>query len=260
MRTVVLLLLIGLSWSVVGRAQTPAFDPLRLAEDAGEAQISWDVSLAYHPQGSTGVGYDNLGQFYTFVRFSSKWQSSVSMSWSFSPCHKLGTTLTQSITTVYERRWYVAGEWDGSSSTEAFTYSSYYEYRMSPDSQLDPRIRLSHQYPHAFGVAASASCILDPVVLAGMIGIAYRRERPHQWVDVSLNAGLVANSRVTFTASGGLTVPVNDAGLPSASAGFCARYALEPGGSLELALRTSLHVQGESTWAGITISIRGRDP
>ena len=77
MRAAVLLLLFSLAWFVSGGAQAPAFDPLRLAEDTDEAQISWDVSLAHHPQGSTGVGCDDLGQFYTFVRFSDQWQSSV---------------------------------------------------------------------------------------------------------------------------------------------------------------------------------------
>jgi len=258
-RSAALIVLLVLLSPVSGTAQAPTFDPLRRVENQEEAQISWDVSLAYYPRGIARGGYDDFGQYFTFLRFSSQWQSSLSGSCSFNRCHKLGMSLSQSMTTTYERRWYVTGEWEQSTSTEALTYSSYYEHRMSPASQFDPRIRLSYQYPHALGVAASASCILDPVVLVGMIGIVYKRERPHQWVDVSLNAGLVANSRVTFTASGGLTVPVNDAGLPSATVGLCTRYALVPSGRLELAVRTSLHVQGESTWAGITVSIRGRD-
>ena len=259
MRAAVLITLVCLLWPALGIAQAPTFDPLRRMEDQEEAQVSWDASLAYYPRGSTGVGCDESGQYFTFVRFSGQCQSDISLSWTFNRCHKLGMTLSQATTTIFERRWYAAGEWEQSSSTRTFTYSGYYEYRIDPDSQFDPRIRLSSQYPHALGLAASASCVLDPVVLAGMIGIVHKHDRPHRWIDASLSAGLVANSRVTLTASGGLIAPVNDAGLPSASAGFCARYALVPNGELELAVRTSLHVQGESTWTGITVSIRGRD-
>ena len=36
-------------------------------------------------------------------------------------------TLSQRMATIYERCWYVTGEWEQSSSTRTFTYSSYYE-------------------------------------------------------------------------------------------------------------------------------------
>ena len=260
MRAAVLLLLIGLSWFVVAGAQTPAFDPLRLAEDTSEAQISWDVSLAYHPQGSTGIGHDALGHFYTFVRFSGTWQSSVSMSWSLSPCHKLGTALTQSTTALYERRLYESSESEVTSTSRDFSYSNYYEYRIAPGSSLDPRLRLSYRSPSWFGLAASVSRILDPVVLAAMVGFVHKHQRPLDWVDLSLSAGLAANSRVTFTASSGIAVPVQDAGLPSASVGLCARYSRDSSGGLQLSVQATLHMQGQSSWVAPSVSIRGRHP
>jgi len=259
-RAAVLLLLIGLSWFVVAGAQTPAFDPLRLAEDTSEAQISWDVSLAYHPQGSTGIGHDALGHFYTFVRFSGTWQSSVSMSWSLSPCHKLGTALTQSTTALYERRLYESSESEVTSTSRDFSYSNYYEYRIAPGSSLDPRLRLSYRSPSWFGLAASVSRILDPVVLAAMVGFVHKHQRPLDWVDLSLSAGLAANSRVTFTASSGIAVPVQDAGLPSASVGLCARYSRDSSGGLQLSVQATLHMQGQSSWVAPSVSIRGRHP
>ena len=260
MRAAALLLLLSLVWFVSGGAQSPPFDPLRLAEDADEAQISWDVSLAHHPQGSTGVGYDNLGQFYTFMRFSDQWQSSVSISWLFAGCHKLGTALTQSTTTLYERRLYGSFESEETSTSRGFSHSSYYEYRIAPGSSLDPRFRLSYRSPSWLGLAASASRVLDPVVLTAMVGVVHKHQRPFNWGELSVSAGLVANSRVTFTASSGLAVPLQDAGLPTASIGLCARYSLGTAGDLHLTVQTTLHVQGQSAWIAPSLSIRGRRP
>jgi hypothetical protein len=255
-----LLAFLALLWSSSGFAQPPTFEPLRRAEDESEAQLSWEIVLAHYPQGMAGAGFDESGQYFTFVRFSSQWECSISASWRFDRCHKLGMSLLQRTTTIHERHEYATTEWEGTSISKDHSYSGYYEYRMAPGSQFDPRIRISQEFPNGVGLAASASCVLDPVVLAGMIGLLHRQERPFRWADVSLSAGFVANSRVSFTASCGIGVPVHDAGLPSASAGFCARYSLKPGEGLELALRASLHVQGRSTWMGITLSIRGRDP
>ena len=260
MRAAVLLLLLSLVWFVSGGAQAPEFDPLRLAEDTDEAQVSWDVSLAYHPQGSAGAGYDDHGQFYTFVRFSDQWQSSVSMSWLFTPCHKLGTALTQSTTTLYERRLYESFESEETSTSRGFSHSSYYEYRIAPGSSLDPRFRLSYRSPSWLGLAASVSRILDPVVLTAMVGVVHRHQRPHNWGDLSVSAGLVANSRVTFTVSSGLAVPLQDAGLPTASIGLCARYSPGTAGGLHLSVQTTLYVQGQSCWVAPSLSIRGKHP
>jgi len=259
-RPAVFITLVGLLCPATGIAQAPAFDPIRLAEDADEAQVSWDVALAYHPQGSTGLGCDELGRYFTFVRFSSHWQSNVSASWSFQPCHKLGMTLGQSTTTLHERRLYELTESEETSTTKGFSYSSYYERRIAPGSPLDPRLRLSYRAPSGFGLAASASRVVDPVVLAGMVGLVHQHERPFNWVDVSLSAGLVANSRVSLTASGVLAVPVRDAGLPSASMGLCARYSLAASGGLQLSVQTTLHMRGQSSWIASSLSIRGRHP
>ena len=81
MRVGVLLLAIGVAWFWAEGAQTAPFDPVRIDDDSSETRISWDVSLAYHPRGSSGVGFDDYGQTYTFVRFISHWQLSISMSW-----------------------------------------------------------------------------------------------------------------------------------------------------------------------------------
>jgi len=260
MRAAVIVMLFGLLCPILALGQAAPFDPLRRAEDEGEAQLSWVISLAYHPQGSSGAGYDDLGEFYTFVRFSEQWQSSASMSWSFSPCHKLGTALTQSTTTLFERRQYASSESDETSTSRGFSYSSYYEYRIAPGSPLDPRFRLSYRSPSWFGIAASVSRVLDPVVLTAMVGLVHKHQRPLSWADLSLSAGLVANSRVTFTVSSGMTVPVQDAGLPSASIGLCARYSLEPSGGLQLSVQTTLHMQGQSSWIAPAVSIRGQHP
>ena len=260
MKRAVLLILMGLMWFVVGGAQTPAFSPIRLVEDEGEAQFSWTVSLAYHPQGSTGAGYDTLGKFYTFVRFADQWQSSLSMSWSFASCHKIGTALIQNTTAHYERRQYASSVSDETFTSRGISHSSYYEYRIAPGNALDPRFRLSYRSPSRFGLAASVNRILDPVVLTAMVGLEHSYERPFNWVDVSLSAGLVANARLTFTASSGMAVPVEDAGLPSASIGLCARYSLGTDGGLYLSVQTTLHMQGQSSWIAPSVSIRGRHP
>jgi len=248
----------GIVWFVLGDAQTEPFDVLRLAEDTSEAQISLDLSLSFHPQGSTGAGYDDLGNLYTFVRFSDQWQSSISVSWSFRPCHRLGAALTRSTTTLYERRLYESTESHETSASSSLSYSSYYEYRVDPGSPLDPRLRLSYRSPSWFGLAISINRLLDPVVLTSMVGLVHQHQRPLNWAELSLSAGLVANSRVTYTVSSGLSTPVQDAGLPSASIGLSTRYSIDPNGSLQLSVQTTLHIQGQSSWIAPSVSIRGR--
>ena len=261
MRAIAFLFLTGLlAFMVGGAAQTPPFDPLRLADDEGQAQLSWVVALTYHPEGTTGVGYDDLGQLCTSVQFSDRWQSSVSVSWSFGYCHKLRTALTQTTTTLYERRLYASSESSETSTSVSFSHSSYYEYRMDPGSLLDPRLRLSYRSPSWFGLATSVNRLADPVVLTAVAGLVHQPQRPLNWIEISLSAGLVANARVTCTASSSLTAPVQEAGLPSASIGLSARYSLDLRGSLQLSVQTTLHMQGQSAWIAPSVSIRGRHP
>ena len=260
MKTAVVLFLLSLLGFAAGKAQTPVFDPIRLAEDTDVAQVLWNISLAYHPQGSSGAGFDEFGQYYTFVRFISHWQSAVSVSLSFNSRHKLGMAVGRSMTSSYERRLFAYSESVQESKASAFSYSSYYEHRIAPSSGFDPRLRFSCRFPSAIGVAVSVSRIADPVVLTGMFGLVHQHARPVNWVDISLGAGLVANSRMTLEASSGLTIPVEDAGLPSSSVGLCARYSFEAGGNTEVAVRITLHMQGQSSWIAPALSIRGRTP
>jgi len=250
-----------LAWSLTWMALADSFDPLRRAEDEKTAQLSWAIAAAYYPQGMEGAGFNEYGEYFTFVRFSAERQLSLSVSWSFNRCHKLGMSLVERATTLRERRWFATDEWEAISVVTGLTYSSYYEHRIAPGSEFDPRVRISsHEFPDAFGLGVSASRILDPVVLAGMLELVHRPERPLNWLNLSLSAGLVANSRVTFATSAGLSVPVHDTGLPSASVALRTRYSLGPGEGLELSLQVSLLIQGQSSWMGVTLSIQGRGP
>ena len=255
-----LLLGLVLAWSLTWTTLANSFDPLRRADDEETAQLSWVIAAAYYPQGMEGAGFDEDGEYFTFVRFSGERRLSLSASWSFNRCHKLGMSLVERTTTLRERRWFAAGEWEAISVVTGLAYSSYYEHRIAPDSVLDPRVRVSYEFPEAFGLAASVSCILDPVVLAGTLELVHRPERPLNWLNLSLSAGLVANSRVTFATSAGLSVPVHDTGLPSASVTLRTRYSLDPGEGLELSLQVSLLMQGQSSWMGVTLSVQGRGP
>ena len=253
-----LLLGLALAWFLTWMALADSFDPLRRADDEETAQLSWAIAAAYYPQGMEGAGFDESGEYFTFVRFSGERRLSLSASWSFNRCHKLGMSLVERTTTLRERRWFATDEWEAISVVTGLAYSSYYEYRIAPGSEFDPRVRVSCEFPEALGLAASASCILDPVVLAGMLKLVHRPDRPVNWLNLSLSAGLVANSRVSFATSAGLSVPVHDTGLPSASLTLRTRYSLDPGEGLELSLQVSLLMQGQSSWMGITLSIQGR--
>jgi hypothetical protein len=255
-----LLLGLVLAWFLTWMGLAHSFDPLRRAEDEETAQLSWAIAAAYYPQGVEGAGLDEYGEYFTFVRFSGERRLSLSASWSFTRCHKLGMSLVERTTTLRERRWFATGEWEAISVVTGVAYSSYYEYRIAPDSVLDPRVRISCKFPEAFGLAASASCILDPVVLAGMLELVHKPDHPLNWLNLSLSAGLVANSRVTFATSAGLSVPVHDTGLPSASVALRTCYSIDPGEGLELSLQVSLLMQGQSSWMGVTLSIQGRGP
>lgn len=166
----------------------------------------------------------------------------------------------RSVTSLHERRQFASSESEETSTTSTNSYSSYYEHRIAPGSALDPRLRFSYRFPSELGFAVSVSRIADPVVLAAMAGLVTQHERPHNWADVSLSAGLVANSKMTLTASGGLTVPIEDAGLPSASVGLGARYSRGSGQGLHLSVQVALHIQGQSSWIAPSVSIRGRHP
>lgn len=256
----ILLGLLALLWSSNGISQPAAFEPLRRAEDEADAQLVWEIAAAYYPRGVEGAGFDEYIQYFTFVRFIGERQLELSSCLSFNRRHKVGIAIGGRAITLRERRKYASHTWEETSTVFDFAQSSYYEYRIDPVSRFDPRVRISYEFPEGIGLAASASCVLDPIVLAGMLGLSTRQERPYNWVDLSLSAGLVANARVSFVASGAFSVPIHDTALPAAVVSLHTRYSLDPAKGLELSLQVSLRMQGQTAWVGIELAVEGRDP
>jgi len=256
-RRTALLAILALLWSLMGIAQPASFDLLRRAEDEEVSQLAWEITAAYYPQGIEGAGFDEHGQYFRFVRFSGERQLSLSTAWSFSS-YKLGITLIDKRTSLSERREYATSEWENSSVSTSFASSCYYEYRLAPGSQLDPRVRVTQAIPVSSSLAISANLVLDPIVLAGVLNLTYREERPCIWSGLALSAALITNQRVRFVASGTFSIPVDVAGIPTSSMSLRSILSLDSKQKWEVSAQVSLLVQAQSTWMGFSLSVQGR--
>jgi hypothetical protein len=216
--------------------------------------------MAYSPRGEQGIGVDESGSPYQYVRFYAERRVALFATLNLTGNSELGLEFEETSTCLKERRLYVSQDLETVFTSWGFSFSSFYEQRMKPTSRLDPRVRVSFGSPAGTGIAVSASYILDPVVLAGTLGLRYRMERPCNWLTLDVGAGFVANSHVSLIASGSLGVPLDTAGLPASSVSFQIRYSCDPRGERELALRLDLHLHGYAPWMRIDLALLGRGP
>ena len=149
MRGMSLLLGLVLAWSLTWMALADSFDPLRRADDEETAQLSWAIAAAYYPQGMEGAGFDEYGEYFTFVRFSGERRLSLSASWSFNRCHKLGMSLVERTTTLRERRWFATDEWEAISVVTGLAYHEF--------ASLTSSLRLSDSQP-PLAASSTRSC------------------------------------------------------------------------------------------------------
>lgn len=238
-------------------AQAP-IEPLRRPEEK-PGSYSWQVGLGYTPYGTSGVGVNEHGVPYDFVRLAHELRLLLSGTVQMSSGLKVGVELVDITTTVEEKRTYLHGTEKLSFTQETLGYSVFYEWRMDPQSPWDPRVSLSFGDPWRTSIKASASLLRDPVVLVGELGVQSREDEPHSWFTVALGTGFVANSWIRLSVSANLAVPISEAGLPLGSAGAKVAYAFDPEEKKAVEVRIALST-GESSWISLEVVWRWRGP
>ncbi|MCD5408656.1 hypothetical protein LR090_05490 [Candidatus Bipolaricaulota bacterium] len=238
-------------------AQSP-IEPLRRPEEK-PGSYSWRVGLGYTPYGASGIGVDEHGAPYEFIRLAHEFRFLLSGTVQISPELKMGVELVDISTAVEEKRTYLHGTEELSFTKEALGYSVFWEWRMDPRSPWDPRVSLSFGEPWRSGIKASASLLRDPVVLVGELGLHSREEEPPSWFTVALATGFVANAWIRLGVSTGLAVPISGAGLPRGSVGIRMIYALDAKETGAIEVRVSM-TTGEETWLSLEVSGRWQGP
>ncbi|MGY4707744.1 hypothetical protein ACVNPS_08380 [Candidatus Bipolaricaulota sp. J31] len=245
------------SLALVGVSQVP-IEPLQRPEEK-PGNYSWRVGLGYTPYGASGVGVDEHGVPYEFIRLAHEFRFLLSGTVQISPGLKMGVELVDISTAVEEKRIYPHGTEALNFAQEALGYSVFWEWRMDPQSPWDPRVSLSFGEPWRSGIKASASLLRDPVVLVGELGFRNQEEEPHTWFTVALGTGFVANAWIRLGVSTGLAVPISGAGLPRGSVGIRMIYALDPEEKGAIEVRVGM-TMGEATWLSLEVSGRWRGP
>ena len=238
-------------------AQAP-IEPLRRPEEK-PGSYSWQVGLGYTPYGTSGVGVNEHGAPYDFVRLAHELRLLLSGTVQMSSGLKVGVELVDITTTVEEKRTYLHGTEKLSFTQETPGYSVFYEWRMDPQSPWDPRVSFSFGDPWRTSIKASASLLRDPVVLVGELGVQSREDEPHSWFTAALATGFVANSWIRLSVSASLAVPISGADFPLESVGMRMGYAFDP----EEKRLVEVHVgmtMSKLTWLSLEVCERWRGP
>jgi len=247
-----------LVWSATVLAQAP-IEPLRRPEET-VGQYTWLLSLGYTPSGQEGMGLDDLGQPYTFTRFSQEWRLTLSGTVQIATGLKTGIEISEQTTLTQEIRRYPNDEVRLSSSSRAISYNLFCEYRLDPKNPWDPRASFSLGHPWQGGIGLSLSLLRDPMVLVANISLRGQSEEPWSWLVLGLGAGFVANLWISISASAGLAVPLAGVGIPSTTLGIRTRYALDVKGKQEIGIRATLVLRGGRTWLSLEAEWLGRGP
>ena len=243
--------------TLVAVAQAP-IEPLRRPEEK-PGSYSWQVGMGYTPYGTSGVGVDEHGAPYDFVRLVHKLRFLLSGTVQMSSGLKVGVELVDITTTVKEKRTYLRGTEKLGFTQETLGYSVFYEWRMDPQSPWDPRVSFSFGDHWRTGIKASASLLRDPVVLVGELGVQSREEEPHSWFTVALATGFVANSWIRLSVSASLAVPISGVDFPLGSVGMRMGYAFDPEEKRSAEVRVGM-TMSESTWLSLEVCGRWRGP
>ncbi|GEM_PF-3894095 len=237
----------------------PAFaqyDSLRSVDDISGSRFTWEMAGAFFPHGTEGAMVDEEGEYYAFTRYSHEVQLTFAASWRVDRVLSMGLSMTGSRILIRETRTYYSGDEKLCDAVTRTTLGGYCEVRISPEGLLDPRVRVTHTGQDAVEIAIQLSRILDPTVLACMIGVEGTASSPDRWISATLSAGFVANSRVSLSAVGQWSIPVESAHLPASTVSLHTRYALDYDARRALHFRLSLTTTGEVTWIGCGASIR----
>jgi len=172
-------------------AQVP-IEPLQRPEEP-VGQYTWRLGLGYTPSGREGVGIDDLGQLYTFTRFSQEWRLTLSGTVQLATGLKTGAEVSEQTTLTKEIRRYPNEEVRLSFSHRSVLYHFFCKSRLDPKNPWDPRASFSLGHPWRGGIGLSLSLLRDPMVLVADISLRGQNEEPQSWLVLRLGAGFVAN-------------------------------------------------------------------
>lgn len=235
-------------------------DSLLREDDVLDPGLTWELAGGFFPHGSEGVALDEQGDYYQFIRFTGERQLSFSAIWRSERGIRIGMAMKDSLVEIRELRAYADRECEVQSSVSQIIFASYCEFRVAPRNLLDPRVRIAGTAGRGIELAASVSHVFDPTALACMVGVEGTVDYPHTWLNVTLSAGLVANSRVSLSVVGQWSVPLEGAGLPTSVLSLHSRYSLDYEAHRTLQFRLALSTLGPTTWLGFGCSIRMSSP
>lgn len=230
----------------------------RSVEAAGDCEFK--VGLAYAPTGTHGIGVDDRGFPYSYTCYTEDWQAGLSLGFQLTEASKVGFSLGERVTNAREQREYASGEINALANRERdFSYAVSHEWRIAEDTAWDPRVVISVGHPWTGEVSGSVSILRDPVVLVGELRVLTQNAVPHDWLDLSLGAGFVANAAISLSTSAHFMVPRSGVSLPVTTLGMRVSYSLDASSGRKLAINVSLQLEGkaptlsvhaEASWSG----------
>jgi len=240
----------------------------RTEEVAGKG--SWGLAGSFSSAGESWSGIDLWGDPYTAVQTVDHRRLTLSGSMCLVDWIRLGAALTMDevrTATLLESNALIS---DRLCSEEATSFSIHTEFIGDSGSRFDPRARLSlgsvrteqeaDRIGMWFGVAGSASYILDPVVLAATLDWSLASEEPHQWLSISISVGLVANSRITLSMETSTSHAVSAIAVPSSTVALRSSIALTADRSVRAELSFAVQPGSDTDAVSIGIGIRGTTP
>ena len=240
----------------------------RVEEVAGRG--AWGVSASFSNVGESWSGMDLWGGPYTAVQTVDCRSVTLAGSVYVDTRVRLGTVLSvdrirtslrmESGESVSEQR----------CSEQATAFSGYAEFTGDSASLFDPRVRVTlgsygssqeNERPGtAFGIAGSASYILDPAVFAGTLDWGLWSEAPNQRLTVSISVGLVANSRITMAVEASRSRAIACIAVPRSTITIRTSIALAADRSKHLDLSATLHPGDAARTMTIGVGVRGTVP
>ena len=237
----------------------------RAEEVAGKG--TWSLVGLFSSAGEAWSGVDLWGDPYTAVQTIDRRRLTMAASVCLDEYARFGAALNlEQVQTA------ILMEANTSSSEErrsdrAVSFSIHAEFIGDSGSQFDPRVRLSLGSSRTqqcgdclgmwFGIAGSASYILDPMVFAGTLDWSLSNRSPSQWLAVSISVGLVANSRVTIALEASLSHAVAAVAIPTSTITMRTSVSLTADRSRRIEMSVAIHPGSQGQTMAIGFGIRG---
>jgi hypothetical protein len=178
-------------------------------------ELSYRFGVKYQPDGGMFVRPDGEGQEAVIVAAHAL-QATLQLSYSIDPTWAVDVFGAAGFSRTSQRQ--VAGVLPASASATAAAWQATFKvgaglgHTFSGGGSLRPTLYLQASWPVLrLETNLSASLLRDPVLLRGMIGVAFQPSEPGIDLLLEVNTTFLANDVVSFGGSVGLTVPLTSA-------------------------------------------------